>query len=172
MPKEDTQEDQPGKKGKGMLVALLAAVLLGAGGFYVTYSGLVTLPGGGAAGDHAAQGIHAPDTAQEKEARAAHLNSEFIKLSPLVISLGNSARSSYLRFRATLEVDKDKAEMARVLIPRVLDVLNEYLRAIDPADIENPAMMSSLRAQMLRRVQLVAGRATVKDLLIVEFVLS
>ena len=172
MPKEDTEEDKPKKKGKGMLVAVLAAVLFGAGGFYATYTGLVAIPGGGADGNPSAKGTNAPTAADGKKPVMAPLDSEFIKLNPLVISLGNGARSSYLRFRATLEVDKDKAEMAKVLIPRVLDVLNEYLRAIDPADIENPAMMSSLRAQMLRRVRLVAGRATVKDLLIVEFVLS
>ena len=56
--------------------------------------------------------------------------------------------------------------------PRVMDVLNSYLRAVEVSDLEDPSALISLRAQMLRRIQLVTGEGRVRDLLIMEFVLS
>ena len=47
-----------------------------------------------------------------------------------------------------------------------------YLRAIDTASIEDPHAMARLRAQMLRRIQIVVGEGRVRDLLITEFVLN
>jgi flagellar FliL protein len=54
----------------------------------------------------------------------------------------------------------------------VLDVLNTYLRAVQARDIEDPAALARLRAQMLRRIQVVTGDGQVRDLLITEFVLN
>lgn len=58
------------------------------------------------------------------------------------------------------------------LLPRVVDTLNTYLRAVDVADLAAPAMAVKIRAQMLRRVQIVTGEGRVRDLLISEFVLN
>ena len=57
-------------------------------------------------------------------------------------------------------------------MPRILDVLNTYLRAVEVRDLEQPASLARLRAQMLRRVQVVTGEGRVRDLLITEFVLN
>ncbi len=57
-------------------------------------------------------------------------------------------------------------------MPRVVDVLNGYLRALEIQDIESAAALTRLRAQMLRRVQIVAGPGRINDLLIMEFVLN
>jgi flagellar FliL protein len=58
------------------------------------------------------------------------------------------------------------------LSPRVLDILNSYLRAIDIAILEDPGALITVRAQMLRRIQIVIGEDFVTDLLITEFVQS
>ncbi len=90
----------------------------------------------------------------------------------MVVSLGPDSGSAHLRFTAQVEVaDSAEAEVT-LLTPRILDVLNSYLRAIDTATIENPQAMAELRAQMLRRVQVVTGEGRVRDLLITEFVLN
>ncbi len=39
-------------------------------------------------------------------------------------------------------------------------------------DLENPAAIQRLRAQMLRRVQVVTGEGRVRDLLVTEFILN
>jgi flagellar FliL protein len=59
-----------------------------------------------------------------------------------------------------------------MLKPRILDVLNGYLRAVDPAELEDPAALVRLRAQMLRRIQIVTGEGRVRDLLVTEFVMN
>ena len=59
-----------------------------------------------------------------------------------------------------------------LLLPRIVDVMNGYLRALDAAELENPAALVRLRAQMLRRIQIVTGEGRVRDLLITEFVLN
>ena len=56
--------------------------------------------------------------------------------------------------------------------PRVVDVLNSYLRALEPSDLEANSILVRLRAQMLRRIQIVTGAGRVNDLLIMEFVLN
>jgi len=60
----------------------------------------------------------------------------------------------------------------QALMPRIMDVLNIYLRALDPPELEEPAALLRLRAQMLRRVQIVTGPGLVNDLLIIEFVFN
>lgn len=156
------EEDAPKKKSKkGLLIGLVLALVLGGGGFFAVYSGLI---------------LGAPaDTAQaDKPAEevAALPPISFVPIDPLVISLGNGSNSKHLRFRASLEVEPQYEEDVTKLVPRVLDVLNSYLRAVEMRDIEDPSSLIMLRAQMLRRIQLVTGEGRVRDLLIMEFVLN
>jgi flagellar FliL protein len=95
----------------------------------------------------------------------------FVPVEPLIVSLSDRG-SGTLRFRAQLEVRSQyKTEVER-LLPRVVDVLNSYLRAVAIEDIRNSAALVRLRAQMLRRVQIVTGGDRVSDLLIMEFILN
>ena len=161
-PEEDAAESG-GKGGlKGLLFGLVAALVLGAGGFYAAYSGLI---GGG---ESAAGSSHGKSAGKEGGGPAI----AFVPLDPLVVSIGRAASGRYLRFSAQLEVPAEHAQEVEMLKPRVLDVLNSYLRAVESADIEDPSAMARLRAQMLRRVQLVTGDGRVRDLLITEFVLG
>ena len=57
-------------------------------------------------------------------------------------------------------------------MPRILDVLNTYLRAVTEEEMSAPAAITRLRAQILRRVQIVAGAENIRDILITEFVLG
>ena len=52
------------------------------------------------------------------------------------------------------------------------DVLNTYLRAVEITDLEDPAAMTRLRAQMVRRVRMVTPPDTVRDVLILDFILD
>ena len=95
----------------------------------------------------------------------------FVPVDPMVISLGSSA-ARHLRFQAQLEVGAPHEAEVTKLMPRVVDVLNSYLRALEPEDLEASSALIRLRAQMLRRVQIVTGGDRVRDLLIMEFVLN
>jgi flagellar protein FliL len=153
-----------GKSGgkKGLLIGFLAAVLLGGGGFYAAYSGLV--------GGRQADTQH--ESNSHDETATAHAGIDFVPLESLVVSLGRGATNRHLKFTAQLEVASEFKDEVMMLQPRVLDVLNGYLRAVEARDIESPSSLGRLRAQMLRRVQVVAGEGRVRDLLITEFVLN
>lgn len=158
----DGEEEKPKKKSKKpLLLGLVLAFILGGGGFYAVYSGMILDP---PPADEKAAAHETPADALPPIA--------FVPLDPLIISLGPRAGSRHLRFRAELEVDPLYQQDVEKLLPRVLDVLNSYLRAVDLRDIENPSALIKLRAQMLRRIQLVTGEGRVRDLLIMEFVLN
>ena len=159
MAEEDEPEEtaDPPKKGKGMLFGLIGAVVLGGAGFAAVYLGFV---GGGAAANH-------PPT------EVAPLPSvNFIPMDDIVVSLGKKANARHLRFRGHLEIDPTYKEDVTLLLPRVYDVLNTFLRAVDEEEIARPSSLIKLRAQMLRRVQIVTGEGRVRDLLITEFILN
>ncbi|MGX9352331.1 flagellar basal body-associated FliL family protein [Shimia sp. W99] len=143
-----------------MIIGLVLALAGGGGGFYAVQSGLLF----GAASHH-----------EEEEHQTASVEPlpdvAFVPLDPIVVSLVDGG-SSHLRFRAQLEVPGEYASDVEHILPRIVDVLNSYLRALSPADIEAPDALVRLRAQMLRRAQIVTGQGRVRDLLIMEFVLN
>lgn len=158
----ENEAETPRKSGKkGLVLGLVAAILFGAGGFFATYTGAVGGPG---------------KDKSHKEEKTAHVEPlpdiAFVPLEPLVVSLGPGAQNRHLRFAGQLEVGAGHAEEVTTIMPRILDVLNGYLRAVDLALLEDPAALVRLRAQMLRRVQVVSGEGRVRDLLVTEFVLN
>ena len=148
----------PKKKSKlPLIIGVALALTLGAGGFYATVSGAIL----GTGGDHV------------EEAHVADLpDIAFVPVAQLVISLGAAGQARHLRFTSQLEVAGPHAAEVTLLQPRILDVLNGYLRAVDVAELEDPSALVRLRAQMLRRIQIVSGEGRVRDLLIPEFVLN
>ncbi|WP_299147343.1 flagellar basal body-associated FliL family protein [uncultured Tateyamaria sp.] len=144
---------------KPILIGLVAAIAAGGGSFYATFSGLVL----------------APESAIAAAASSAEMNAlpkvTYVEMDPLVISLDPTSHSRHLRFRAQLETPYQYADEVRSALPRVIDILNGYLRALEARDIEDSASLFRIRAQMLRRVQAVTGPGRVNDLLVMEFVL-
>jgi flagellar protein FliL len=152
-------DESPKKRSKKpLLIGLALALILGGGGFYATFSGMIL----GAGEDHAAR----------DDVPGPLSGIAFVPLETIVVSLGADSGSEHLRFTAQLEVADTAAADVSMLTPRILDVVNSYLRAIDTASIEDPQAMARLRAQMLRRIQVVTGEGRVRDLLITEFVLN
>ena len=148
----------PKKSKKPLLIGFLLAILLGAAGFYATWSGMIL----GASKSHAAD---VPEV-------AALPDIAFVPIAPLVISIGPLAEKRYLRFSAQLEVTGPHVADVTLLLPRIVDVLNGYLRAVDPAQFDDPAALVRMRAHLLRRIQIVTGDGRVRDVLITEFVLN
>lgn len=96
----------------------------------------------------------------------------FLELDPALVAVGGPGSVRQLRFRAFLEVSREGAAHAEQLAPRLLDICASYLRALDLDTLEDPAALFRIRSQLLRRVQLMAGQDAVKDLLIVDFVIT
>jgi flagellar FliL protein len=166
MADENKTEDLPEvgrKRAKWPLLLGLGLALAGGGaGFYAATSGLLPF------------GSVPPQQAEEAGAGVMVDFGDvvFVPVEPLVISLSQGGVTRHLRFRAELEVDHAHERDVTRLMPRIVDVLNTYLRALSLADMEERAALLRLRAQMLRRVQIVAGAGRINDLLVMEFVLN
>ena len=155
----ESEDDVPQKGGKkGLIIALAGALAAGGGSFFATYSGLL-------------DGLVGAESAEKKPMMAA-TDYTFVPLESLIVSLGPRASSRTLKFTAQLEVVSGAQDQVEMLKPRILDVLNEYLRAVEEIELESPGSLTLLRAQMLRRIAIVVGDGLVRDLLILEFVLS
>lgn len=150
------------KSKKPLLIGLVLALVLGGAGFYAAYSGLV--PEGGSTAHSDAEDAETPDPGSAKVA--------YVPIDPILVSLPRSEAPRHLRFRAEIETLPGQQESLIEIMPRILDVLNSYLRAVSTEDLERPTALIRLRAQMLRRIQLVAGERAVRDLLVTEFVLN
>lgn len=154
-------ENAPRGGTKTLLIGGLAGLLLGGGAFAAIYLGFVdpsALFGAKPAQPHA--------EAEPLDAIG------FVPLEPIVIALPRGGPAKHLRFSGQIEVVPSHAEEVIALMPRILDALNTYLRAVEPADLQQPSATVWLRAQMLRRLQVVTGEGRVRDLLITEFVLN
>lgn len=151
------------KKGSKLpvIIGLLLALLGGAGGFYAVFSGLLF-------GGDSAQHAESPDAPVMQELGDV----AYVELAPFIVSLTSGGSAQHLRFRAQLEVPSAHKEEVERVLPRIVDVLNGYLRALSVQDIESPDALVQLRAHMLRRVQIVTGEERVLDLLVMEFVLN
>lgn len=159
---EEIEEEGPKKKSKmPLIIGLVLALAGGGGGFFAVQSGMLF-------GDPAGAEIEA----ESHEEVAEMPDVVFVPMDPLIINLGKGTQNQYLRFRAELEVSGGFEEEVTTLLPRVMDILNGYLRAVDIHDLEDRSALIRLRAQMLRRIQIVTGEGRVKDLLIMEFVLN
>ncbi len=155
--------EAPTKKSKlPMIIGLILALAGAGGGFFAVSSGLIL----------GAESASKEDMIQELVLVEPLNGIAFIPLVPLVINLRRGSHAAHLRFVAHLEVNQRYETDVNLLMPRVLDVLNNYLRAIDLEDLEKPGALIRLRAQMLRRVQIVTGDGRVRDLLVSEFVLN
>ncbi len=156
---EELQEAAPKKSKKPLIIGVLLAVVLGGGGFFATYSGMILGPAAAPAAGHETPASPLPDIA-------------FVPVDPLIITLGSSQDGRNLRFSSQIEVSSAYKADVTLLLPRIIDVMNGYLRAIDPAELDDPATLMRIRAQLLRRIQLVTGEGRVRDLLVTEFVLN
>lgn len=168
---EDSMTDIPAnaaepteKKGKkGLVFGLILALAGAGGGFYLTASGLLPIGLSGSPEKPATDGKH--------KAPQALPDIAFVDLPPVIVSV-NSGDSRHLKFHAQLEVDGDYAADVKKMLPRIIDVLNSYLRAVDLSDLEAPNALMRMRGHLLRRIAIVTGEGRVRDVLVMEFVLN
>lgn len=157
---DDTEEEKKPSK-LPLILGLVAALVGGGGGFFAAFSGM----------------LFAPETsesaaAEKEEEPEALPDVAYVPIEPIMVSMTPVSAGRHLRFRAQLEVPTKYKDDVESIVPRVMDILNGYLRALETRDIEDASALIRIRAQMLRRIQVVAGEGRVRDLLIMEFVLT
>ncbi len=161
MSKPESDAETPIAKRSKLPLVLGIVLMLGLGGaaFYAVWSGLI---------------LGHPETTETAAPAVIESLPEiaFVPIEPMVVSLASEPGGRYLHFTAQVEVAKQNEQDMILILPRVQDVLNGYLRAVEVRDLEDPTALVRLRAQMLRRVQMVSGAGRVRDLLITEFVIN
>lgn len=169
MASAETEPAKPSMKGP-LIFGLLLALTGAAGGFFLSSNNM--LPFFSAPNSGVQDPVATLQAAPSVIGQAIPESPSFVSVPPLLISLGLASSSRHLRFAATLEAAPGTAEHVEAVMPRIIDVLNGYLRAVETADFDDPAILTRLRKQMLRRVQLVTEPGQISDLLISEFVLD
>lgn len=173
-------KEKPEKFGKKPLIIGVVLALAGAaGGFYTASSDLIPFGNQrgedghekGLSSEHGTADTHSM-VATSHEISGKPKDIAFIPIDPIMISLSDSQSARHLKFRAELEVGSEFEREVKTILPRVTDVLNSYLHALELGDLTSPLALVRLRSQMLRRVQVVAGKGRINDLLIMEFVLN
>lgn len=155
--------DAEPKKGKLLFVVWLALALMGAGlGFALVTFDLLPLDSVIKSGDSQEIESHSSDT--DKVA--------FVDVPAIMISLNSGKADRQLRFHAQIEVESGSKSDVEHILPRIVDVMNSYLRALTLEDLRDPLALPRLRGQLLRRISIVTGGSNVRDLLIMEFVLN
>lgn len=166
---ETNTDDVPRKKGVllPLLIGIVLAVAAGGGGFWAVTSGPLAPQGGGDSVPVAEDGT-TPGGATRPELDEV----AFVPLDQVVVNLGSETAGRHLLFTAQLEVDPTDTNTVTRLMPRVMDVINSYLRVVDMQELTDPRTLARLRAQLLRRIQVVTGDVLVRDLLVMEFVVN
>lgn len=159
------EEAAPKKSRKPMLIGLILFVLLGGGGFYATFSGMLSIAaimGGSGGGD----GEHASEADGEMDSFS------FVSVGEMVIPLGPKANSEFLILETELEVSPEDKEKIEAQMPRIRDMFNTYLRAVEARDLEAQDATLRLRAHLMRRTGVLLSPLQPRDLLFTTFILK
>lgn len=155
----EAQEQQKPQSKLPMLLGMVGALLLGAGL--------------GAAG----MKFFGPQPKMVDDSKQAELHDtqkqyEYIKTPVITVNLRTTAgRGAYLMMVAILEINtKEDAAKIEVLMPRIIDQFQIFLRGFDETELRGQPGLSRIRQELLLRVQQVAGDIPVNDLLIERFV--
>ena len=158
-------EGSSAKGGKKKLILILGAVLLlvvgGIGGAYVT--GLM---------DPVISMVTGSDDAEDAE--FVDEDAVFYDLPELLVNLSSTGRrSTFLKIRIALELQKqDDVPQIELMMPRILDNFQVYLRELRIEDLKGSAGMYRLREELLSRVAAAAAPARVNDVLFKEMLVQ
>ena len=144
-----------GGKKLPLLLGLVGAAALGGGMFYAVYTGLLL-----------------PPSQKPPAAPRAASDFSFVPIEVITISLPPQSGARFLRFAGQIEVAETSYQDMLRMKPRFIDLINTYLHAVDIEDLRQPAALIRLRAQVLRRLQMIAGEGHIRDFLITEFILD
>ncbi|MFC3126158.1 flagellar basal body-associated protein FliL [Pseudoroseomonas globiformis] len=107
-------------------------------------------------------------------APAEMLKPVFVEYPEMTVTLPNGGRPRQLRLKLAVEIQAGLAPEAQpeLMSPRVYDSLVLYLRTLRDGEMDGALAMERLRGDLHRRLELVLGPNTVRDVLITAFVVA
>ena len=184
-------EAAPAKKKIPLLFIIIPAALVVLGGGGATAFLLMKPKSAEAAGDHAAPAKEEKKEEKEggghgggaKEGEAVEGAGKiaagpdgvtFYTLPDMIVNIQSAdGRPTYLKLRLTLEMkDAAVASHLQAEAPRMQDMFQGFLRELRPEDLAGSAGSYQLRAEILRRVNLIAAPGKVDAVLIEEMLVQ
>ena len=177
------------KKPPMMIIITAAAAVVLVGGGVTTFLLLKPKPDA-----HAEKGHEKPKKKEKKEEKGGHgakaeggapaAGAPVIKEGPdgvvfytlpdIVVNMqAADGRSTFLKLKLTFELpDEETAENLTPNLPRLQDMFQTFLRELRPEDLNGSQGSYQLRAELLRRVNLVAAPSKVNAVLIEEMLIN
>lgn len=164
-PKKGTDDDAatPKKKG-GAIGGAITLISLGAASFGTVFM----LP----SSDPVSHVDHKAEMTSDEVDPSLDLNVDtgYLDLTPITLSLQDNNR--ILKIGITLETLAGEEDYIDANDPKVRDAFTGYLRALRLEQIEDAAFMAQMRAQLLRRAQLILGAENIRSILITDFLIQ
>ncbi|MGR3676783.1 MAG: flagellar basal body-associated FliL family protein, partial [Paracoccaceae bacterium] len=133
----DVTKQKPVGKG-ALLLGFAVAVAGGIGGYYLVQTGLI--PTAGQKETEKEQSAKIDGTRQMAPSMSSKMSLDeisFIPLDPIHITILDGETQRQLRFKAQVEVPVEAVSDVEKLKPRITDVLNSYLRAIEASNLDD-----------------------------------
>jgi flagellar protein FliL len=105
---------------------------------------------------------------------AAARTPSFVEVPEMIANLNSSAkRQPFVKLKARIEVAKaDDVAVVQAAMPRVLDLLQTYLRETRPEELRGSAGTWRLREELIARANLAVAPAHVIDVLFTEMLIQ
>lgn len=150
------------KKSGGIVSKAVMLVALGAASFGTVF--LLPRPGKAPQPDASHESAEGHETAEPLDLDEA---TGYLELNPMTITLQDGMR--ILKIGITLETLSGEEAYIDPNDPKIRDAFMGYLRALRVEQIQDAAFMAQMRAQLLRRAQLILGPEKVRGILITDF---
>lgn len=98
----------------------------------------------------------------------------FYDVPDIVVNIqGQDGNPTYLKLAVALELKNAKEEQGiKVLMPRIVDQFQSYLRELRVADLQGSASVMRVKEELLRRINVAAAPYRVEDVLLKEMIVQ
>lgn len=171
----DTAAAPPSGKKKLLLIVAGAVLVLALGGGAAAYFlGLFGSTGHAEAATPHEEPAHDGEAAGHESPAPPPVTVVFVDLPDVIVNLQSTgSRMRFLKLRLALEVaDEATAQTVKMLMPRILDSFQLYLRALTVEDLAGPVGMQRLKEDLVARSNLAAEPAHIADVLLKEMLVQ
>ncbi len=97
---------------------------------------------------------------------AAQSAAVYVEVPEQIVNLHPASRTRLLKIAVTLAVPEVERARVQAAEPKVVDVLQTYLRQLDDTDLNGTAGLLGIRSEIRRRLTLLLGEGAVSDVLL------